>query len=67
MANYQNNILIEVEEFIGEQLQDYTNDQVIRKVVDKFGISFKEYAEELLAEFQDEISLHRSQDYQEVS
>lgn len=67
MANYQNNILIEVEEFIGEQLQDYTNDQVIRKVVDKFGISFKEYAEELLAEFQNEISLHRSQDYQEVS
>lgn len=67
MANYQNNILIEVEQFIGEQLQDYTNDQVIKKVVDKFGISFKEYAEELLAEFQDEISLHRSQDYQEVS
>lgn len=67
MANYQNNILIEVEQFIGEQLQDYTNDQVIRKVVDKFGISFKEYAEELLAEFQNEISLHRSQDYQEVS
>lgn len=67
MANYQNNILIEVEEFIGEQLQDYTNDQVIRKVVDKFGISYKEYAEELLAEFQNEISLHRSQDYQEVS
>jgi len=67
MANYQNNILIEVEQFIGEQLQDYTNDQVIRKVVDKYGVSFKEYAEELLAEFQDEISLHRSQDYQEVS
>lgn len=67
MANYQNNILIEVEQFIGEQLQDYTNDQVIRKVVDKFGVSFKEYAEELLAEFQNEISLHRSQDYQEVS
>jgi|TARA_B100001094_G_C17710479_1_gene567082 hypothetical protein len=67
MANYQNNILIEVEQFIGEQLQDYTNDQVIKKVVDKFGISFKEYAEELLAEFQNEISLHRSQDYQEVS
>ena len=67
MANYQNNILIEVEQFIGEQLQDYTNDQVIRKVVDKYGVSFKEYAEELLAEFQQEISLHRSQDYQEVS
>jgi len=67
MANYQNNILIEVEQFIGEQLQDYTNDQVIKKVVDKFGISFKEYAEELLAEFKNEISLHRSQDYQEVS
>ena len=67
MANYQNNILIEVEQFIGEQLQDYTNDQVIRKVVDKYGVSFKEYAEELLAEFQNEISLHRSQDYQEVS
>ena len=67
MANYQNNILIEVEQFIGEQLQDYTNDQVIRKVVDKYGVSFKEYAEELLAEFQHEISLHRSQDYQELS
>ena len=67
MGNLQNNILIEVEQFIGEQLQDYTNDQVIRKVVDKFGVSFKEYAEELLAEFQNEISLHRSQDYQEVS
>mgnify|MGYP000167808828 FL=1 len=67
MGNLQNNILIEVEQFIGEQLQDYTNDQVIRKVVDKFGVSFKEYAEELLAEFENEISLHRSQDYQEVS
>lgn len=67
MGNLQNNILIEVEQFIGEQLQDYTNDQVIKKVVDKFGVSFKEYAEELLAEFQNEISLHRSQDYQEVS
>ena len=67
MANLQNNILIEVEQFIGEQLQDYTNDQVITKVIDKYGISFKDYTIELLAEFQDEVTLHRSQDYQEVS
>lgn len=67
MVNLQNNILIEVEQFIGEQLQDYTNDQVIRKVIDKYGISFKDYTIELLAEFQDEVTLHRSQDYQEVS
>ena len=67
MGNLQNNILIEVEQFIGEQLQDYTNDQVIRKVIDKYGISFKDYTIELLAEFQAEVTLHRSQDYQEVS
>jgi hypothetical protein len=67
MGNLQNNILIEVEQFIGEQLQDYTNDQVIRKVIDKYGISFKDYTIELLAEFQAEVTLYRSQDYQEVS
>tara|TARA_R110002020_G_scaffold332157_2_gene547554 strand:+ start:3289 stop:3492 length:204 start_codon:yes stop_codon:yes gene_type:complete len=67
MTHYQNSKLIDVELFIGEQLQDYTNEQVIRKVIDKFGISFKGYAEQLLAEFQDEITLERSQDYKEVS
>jgi len=61
MANLQNNILIEVEQFIGEQLQDYTNEQVVRLTIAKFGISYREYAEALLVEYKDEISLRKSQ------
>ena len=67
MVNLQNNILIEVEQFIGEELQDYTNEQVVRKVIAKFGISYREYAEALLVEYKAEISLHRSQEFKEVS
>ena len=67
MANLQNNILIEVEQFIGEQLQDYTNEQVVRLTIAKFGISYREYAEALLVEYKDEISLNRSHEYKEVS
>jgi len=52
MSNLQNNLLIEVEEYIGEQLQDYTNEQVIRKVEDKYGRWMVGFATEKLAEFQ---------------
>ena len=52
MANLQNNLLIEVEEYIGEQLQDYTNEQVIRKVEQKYGRWMVPFATEKLAEFQ---------------
>jgi len=63
MANLQNNILIEVEQFIGEQLQDYTNEQVVRKVIDKYGISFKDYTIKLLLKFHNEVTLHKLLDY----
>jgi len=52
MANLQNNLLIEVEEYIGEQLQDYTNEQVIKKVEDKYGKWMVGFATEKLSEFQ---------------
>ena len=52
MANLQNNLLIEVEEYIGEQLQDYTNEQVIRKVEQKYGRWMVPFATEKLSEFQ---------------
>ena len=37
MANLQNNLMIEVEQFIDEQLEDYTNEQVVNQVEKKFG------------------------------
>lgn len=65
MANLQNNLLIEVEEYIGEQLQDYTNEQVIRKVEHKFGRWMVPFATEKLAEFQFEDT--RSQSIEKAS
>lgn len=52
MANLQNNLLIEVEEYIEEQLQDYTNEQVIKKVENKYGKWMVSFATEKLSEFQ---------------
>ena len=52
--------LEEVEVFVGEQLQDYTNKQVIEKVRRQFGSQiYVEHAEELLEEFRQEVTLIR--------
>jgi len=48
--------LEEVSVFVGEQLKDYTNEQVIQKVRKEFGLQmYVDHAEELLHEFQQEI------------
>ena len=56
--------LLEVELFVGEQLQDYTNEQVIQKVRKEFGLQmYVDYAEELLLEFQQEVNMERMQSW----
>ena len=52
MGNLQNNMMIEVEQFIGEQLEDYTNEQVVKQVVLKYGLWWMQFATEKLAEYQ---------------
>jgi len=48
--------LEEVSVFVGEQLKNYTNEQVIQKVRKEFGLQmYVDHAEELLHEFQQEI------------
>jgi len=52
--------LLEVELFVGEQLEDYTNEQVIEKVRRRFGSQmYVQHAEELLEEFRQEVNLIR--------
>ena len=52
--------LLEVELFVGEQLEDYTNEQVIEKVRRQFGSQmYVQHAEELLEEFRQEVNLIR--------
>ena len=56
------NKLLEVELFVGEQLQDYTNEQVLKQVKIKFGIDmYVDHAKDLLNEFQQEVNLERLQ------
>ena len=51
--------LLEVELFVGEKLQDLTNEQVIKEVRKHFGSQmFVDYAEDLLHECQQELSLY---------
>lgn len=51
-------ILLEVELFVGEKLQDLTNEQVIEEVRKHYGSQmFVDYAEELLEEFRMELDL----------
>jgi len=54
--------MLEVELFIGEQLEDLTNDQVLKAVDKKYGSYWVEYAKELLDEFADEIRSKRIAD-----
>ena len=54
--------MLEVELFIGEQLEDLTNDQVLKAVDKKYGSYWVEYAKELLDEFADEIRSTRIAD-----
>jgi|TARA_R110001583_G_scaffold44879_1_gene142087 hypothetical protein len=56
--------LLEVELFVGEQLADYTNEQVLQKVKIKFGFDmYVDHATELLHEFQQEVNLERMQSW----
>jgi len=56
--------LLEVELFVGEQLADYTNEQVLQKVKIKFGIDmYVDHAKDLLHEFQQEVNLERMQSW----
>ena len=65
MTRYKDKML-EVELFVGEQLQDLTNNQVIQAVEKTFGISWVEYAEELLLEFQQELRAEKAVSWEEV-
>ena len=62
MSNALKDKLLEVELFVGEKIQDYTNKQVIEKVRKEFGLQmYVNHAEELLYEFQQDINFERSQ------
>lgn len=64
MSNALKDKLLEVELFVGEKLQDLTNDQVIKEVRKEFGLQmFVDHAEELLHEFQQDINFERSQSW----
>jgi|TARA_B110000285_G_C14605870_1_gene372756 hypothetical protein len=64
MSNALKDKLLEVELFVGEKLQDYTNEQVIEKVRREFGLQmYVNHAEELLYEFQQDINFERSQSW----
>ena len=65
MTRYKDKML-EVELFVGEQLQDLTNNQVIQAVEKTFGISWVEYAEELLLEFQQELRAEKAVSWEEI-
>jgi len=54
--------MLEVELFVGEQLQDLTNEQVVQAVDKKYGSYWVNYAKELLDEFAEEIRSTRIAD-----
>ena len=56
------NRMLEVELFVGEQLQDLTNEQVVQAVDKKYGSYWTSYAKELLDEFADEVRATRIAD-----
>jgi hypothetical protein len=58
--------MLEVELFVGEQLQDLTNDQVIKAVDKKYGSYWVNYAKELLLEFQQEIRSEKAVSWEEI-
>jgi hypothetical protein len=60
------NKMMEVELFVGDQLQDLTNNQVIQAVDKKFGSYWTSYAEELLLEFQQEIRSEKAVSWEEI-
>ena len=60
------NKMMEVELFVGDQLQDLTNNQVIQAVDKKFGSYWISYAEELLLEFQQEIRSEKAVSWEEI-
>ena len=55
--------LLEVELFVGEKLQDLTNDQVIKEVRKHFGSQmFVDHAKDVLYEFQQDVNFERLQE-----
>lgn len=55
--------LLEVELFVGEKLQDLTNDQVIKEVRKHFGSQmFVDHAKNVLDEFQQDVNFERLQE-----
>jgi len=58
--------MLEVELFVGEQLQDLTNEQVVQAVDKKYGSYWISYAEELLLEFQQEIRSEKAVSWEEI-
>ena len=58
--------MLEVELFVGEQLQDLTNEQVVKAVDKKYGSYWISYAEELLLEFQQEIRSEKAVSWEEI-
>lgn len=58
--------MLEVELFVGEQLQDLTNDQVIKAVDKKYGSYWVSFAEELLHEFREEIRAEKAVSWEEI-
>jgi hypothetical protein len=58
--------MLEVELFVGEQLQDLTNDQVIKAVDEKYGSYWVSFAEELLHEFREEIRAEKAVSWEEI-
>ena len=60
------NKMMEVELFVGDQLQELTNNQVIQAVDKKFGSYWTSYAEELLLEFKQEIRSEKAVSWEEI-
>ncbi len=55
--------LLEVELFVGEKLQDLTNEQVIKEVRKHFGSQmFVDHAKDVLYEFQQDVNFERLQE-----
>ena len=65
MTRYKDKML-EVELFVGEQLQDLTNKEVIQAVEVTHGKNWVDYAEELLLEFQQEIRSEKAVSWEEI-
>ena len=60
-------LMIEIEQFVGDQLQHYTNKQVLAMVKDKYGSDWVKFADDILTEYKSEVAEIRAQKYGEAS